>query len=265
MIDENFLVFLRSRDALAAERYLENQTTAKTLCRDPWSATVWWLKQEYDNTEEYREDLQKKREYKQHELESLQRALEVARSRPVSSVPTGQFSVPECKERHPLVDITHIDIQRRSDEHCKVCFDPRATLVKFCCECDEGVCDKCIDAFHPEQDIGFLCFLISRNFRVSIVYREKVNKTKPAKRARYTDERMKTSFEYVEDDVRRLRNEYYGTADHQTDIEKLIVETKAKIQSVNDRLQLSIDKAKAVQGTANDAQKRGKAWMCAVM
>ena len=258
MIDQQFLAFLRSRDASAAPRYLENPMTAQNLYRNPWSANVWWLRQEYDNTDRYREDLRIRRESKQRELDSLQRTLEAAWSRPVSSVPIGPFTDLKCKEHHPLVDV-----QGSADPFCGVCYDNGATLVKFCSKCNEGVCGKCVGAIHPEEDIGFIWFLGSKNVAASVFYREKINKDKPAKCAKYTDEDVKTSLKLLETDIRRLRNEFYNTADHETEVEELIVEAEAQLQSLNDRLKLSMDKAKAARKTC--VAERKNASMCVVM
>ena len=256
MIDQQFLAFLRSRDASAAPRYLENPMTAQNLYRNPWSANVWWLRQEYDNTDRYREDLRIRRESKQRELDSLQRTLEAAWSRPVSSVPTGPFTDLKCKEHHPLVDV-------QGEVFCKVCYNIETTLVKFCSECNEGICGKCIEAFHPEEDVGFLWFLASKNPGAAFWYREKAGKERSAKRAKYTDDGVEISVELVENDIRRLRNEFYNTADHETDVEELIVAAEAQIQSLNDRLKLSIDKAKAARKTC--VAERKNASMCVVM
>jgi hypothetical protein len=264
MIDQKFLAFLQSRDASAVPRYLENPMTAQNLYRDPWSANVWWLRQEYDNTARYREDLRTRRESKQRDLDALQRTLEAAWSRPVSSVPTGPFSDLKCKEHHPLEDI-----QGETRPFCRVCCNIDATLVKVCSTCDEGVCGQCIDAFHPAEDIGFLWFLADRDMGAAVWYREMVGEERAAKRARYTDEDLKITIEVVETAIRRLRNEFYNTADHQIEVDELIVEAEAQLQSLNDRLKLSFDKAKAAhkQGGANDEPKReeGSASMCVVM
>jgi hypothetical protein len=258
MIDQKFLAFLRSRDASAAPHYLENPMAAQNLYRNPWSANVWWLRQEYDNTARYREDLRTRRESKQRDLDALQRTLEAAWSRPVSSVPTGPFSDLKCKERHPLEDI-----QGETRPFCRVCCNIDATLAKVCSTCDEGVCGQCIDAFHPAEDIGFLWFLASRDMGAAVCYREKVGKERAAKRARYT------TIEVVETAIRRLRNEFYGTADHETDVEELIVEAEAQLETLNDRLKLSFDKAKAAhkRGVAKDEPEgeEGSASMCVVM
>ena len=258
MIDQKFLAFLRSRDASAAPYYLENPMAAQTLYRSPWSANVWWLRQEYDNTAQYRDDLRTRRVYKQHDLDALQRTLEAAWSRPVSSVPTGPFSDLKCKEHHPLEDI-----QGETRPFCRVCCNIDATLVKVCSTCDEGVCGQCIDAFHPAEDIAFLWFLADRDMGAAVCYREKVGKERAAKRARYT------TIEGVETAIRRLRNEFYGTADHQTDVEELIEEAEAQLETLNDRLKLSFDKAKAAhkRGVAKDEPEceEGGASMCVVM
>jgi len=263
MIDLEFLAFLRSRDASAAERYLADPTSATRRYRNPWSVQVWWLRQEYDNTDRHRQRLREDVEYKERKLDSFQRALEVAKSRPVSLVPTGPFkdSEAQCKEHHPLVDI-----QGSTDTFCGICYDISATLVKFCPECNEGVCGKCVGVIHPKEDIGFIWFLATTNVAASTYCLDKLDEGKPAKCAKYNYEDVKISVGLLEQDIQVLRNEFYGTAEHQTDIKKRIDETEACIQSLKEGLKLSIEKAEAEQKTCvvDEEPKLENAGMCAV-
>ena len=218
MIDEAFLAFLR--DGRAAEQYRKDPRCAVDLCRDPWSAEVWWLYQEFYNTDAHREQILKEIADKKQKLPPLKRELELANNTPALSPPQAPFFALQCDKKHPLRQAAE-----QYHELCGICSKFQRDTAKHCEQCNMGVCVKCFDAYYPNEDLSFLWFLSSESNIASVAYRLKYNTT-PGN----------------QENIRRLREKFYYTEQYKTDLKEMIRETEDEVKALEEKFNQALER-----------------------
>ena len=143
--DVGFAVFLseKKRDILPV--YERNSDSAKILYRDPWSALVYYLYQEFNNTAVYHESLGKQIKRAEESVQTLKAKLAGERN----------CLELECSPHHVL----GLGKSTECRNFCAVCTfldRDKPAFAMHCLACGEHICVKCLPRF---QDVRLVFFL----------------------------------------------------------------------------------------------------------